>query len=357
MYYRIADLTLFSDTELPSFAPFACEAADADVTLTCTEERAPEGEEIVSGSVIHRILPDGWFCHSPADDETGLFISGDYTYLRLSEKEPLVAERYVRLALECLLIRRGYVSIHAAAVETEGAAYAFSGPSGIGKSTRARAWEEAVNARFLSGDRPLLRVKDLEVFGVPWDGKEQCFRSAHFPLKALCEIRRADSVYLRKLSPDQARRFLVRQCFLPMWDTETALIQMTNIFQLASRAELVRAFCGHSAQDALRLRQLIDTQTYRKEELEMKAKPGFVLRNVVGEYMLMPTGENVGAYRGSVLLNSVSAFVWEKLQAPVSRDDLLIAILDHFDVEEAAAAADLDELLEQLRTLNVLEME
>ena len=30
-----------------------------------------------------------------------------------------------------------------------------------------------------------------------------------------------------------------------------------------------------------------------------------------------------GKFNGTVLLNDVSAFVWEKLQNPVSRDDLL----------------------------------
>lgn len=87
----------------------------------------------------------------------------------------------------------------------------------------------------------------------------------------------------------------------------------------------------------------------------MKAKPGFVLRNVVDEYILMPTGDNIGKFNGTVLLNEVSALVWEKLQNPVSRDDLLKAILDEFEVEKAVAAADLDALLKRLKEFNVIE--
>ena len=86
----------------------------------------------------------------------------------------------------------------------------------------------------------------------------------------------------------------------------------------------------------------------------MKAKPGFVLRNVVDEYILMPTGENIAKFNGTVLLNEVSAFVWEKLQTPLSRDDLLRAILDEFEVEKAVASKDLDALLEMLRSYNVI---
>ena len=43
----------------------------------------------------------------------------------------------------------------------------------------------------------------------------------------------------------------------------------------------------------------------------MKAKSGFILRNVVDEYILMPTGDNIGKFNGTILLNEVSALVWE----------------------------------------------
>ena len=357
MFYRIADLTLDSQLVLPSFAAFACEPGVPDVTLTRTEERPPAGEEIVSGDIVHRVLPDGWFCHAPDGEEEGLLISGDYTRLRYAGAEDAGAERFVRLALECLLIRRGYVSLHAAAVETDGAAYVFTGPSGMGKSTRARAWMRAMDARLISGDRPLIRLDGLELFGVPWDGKEQCFRSVHYPLKAICEIRRADAVRVQAFSFSQRLRLLARQCFVPMWDTETAAVQMRNIFRLASGVNIVRAFCGPTGKDALALRAAIDRKDYMKEESDMKAKTGFVLRNVVGEYMLMPTGENVSTFKGTVLLNEVSAFVWKKLQSPQTRDDLLQAVLQEFDVDEATAAEDLDALLEKLNGFELLESE
>ena len=87
----------------------------------------------------------------------------------------------------------------------------------------------------------------------------------------------------------------------------------------------------------------------------MKAKDGFVLRKTVGEYMLMPTGENTG---GCMLLNRVSAFIWERLrQAPASRGELLAAVLDKYAVDEATAAADLDALLARFDQLGMLENE
>ena len=89
----------------------------------------------------------------------------------------------------------------------------------------------------------------------------------------------------------------------------------------------------------------------------MKAKSGFTLKNVVGEYVLMPTGDNVGHYNGTVILNEVAAFIWEKLQNPISRDDLLAAVMDEYDVEQAVAAKDLDKMLEKMIGFGVIEEE
>ena len=71
----------------------------------------------------------------------------------------------------------------------------------------------------------------------------------------------------------------------------------------------------------------------------------------------MPTGENIAAFNGALLLNSVSAYVWEKLQNPVSREDLLAAVTDKFEVDEETAAKDLDALLEKLKEFGVIEDE
>lgn len=361
MFYRIAEITLDSQIDLPSFAAFACEAADAQATLRLTEDQPPREKGIVSGDIVSHSLPDGWFFHDLGNDRDGLFASSDYTRLRVTGSDAsavlMCAERFVRLALECLLARRGYVSLHAAAVELSGAAYAFCGPSGVGKSTRARAWTEGLGAAFVSGDRPLLDAGGKELYGVPWDGKEQCFRNVRLPLKAVCEVRRSNACYVRKMSFAQRRRLLLRQCFLPMWDTDTACIQMNNVFRLASRAEILRVFCGPSKEDAARVWDSIENQVYLEEETEMKAKPGFVLRNVMDEHLLMPTGDNIGAFKGAVLLNDVSAFLWEKLQSPVSRDDLLTAILQEYEVDESTAAADLDKLLHILNEYGLLENE
>ena len=360
-FYRIGEITVQSAVALKSFKHFICEETEADVRIEKTKEEPPEGDGILAGTEVIQRTDDEWIIFPATKNGTYLYVSEDYTNLRLKltgeENENILAERLIRIALECLLARKGYISVHAACVAVDGEAVAFCGPSGMGKSTRAAAWIEAFDAELISGDRPLIHVGKKEVYGVPWDGKEKCYKNVCYPLRGIYDIRRSKKTYIRILSFAQRRKLLLRQSFMPMWDNETATIQMMNITRLATDTAMYRVFGGPTANDARELRSIINEDLYLKEERDMKAKSGFVLRNVVGEYILMPVGDTISQFKGTMLLNEVSALVWEKLQNPVSRDDLLRAIMSEYDIDEATAAKDLDALLEKLKGYGVVEEE
>ena len=87
----------------------------------------------------------------------------------------------------------------------------------------------------------------------------------------------------------------------------------------------------------------------------MKIKDGFVLRNVIDEHMIMPTGENIAEFTGAVVLNEVSAMLYKLLEKSTSREDLLTAMLNQYDVDEETASTDLDEILETFEQIGLLE--
>ena len=256
----------------------------------------------------------------------------------------------LRTAFECRFCFEGIVSLHAACVENGEYAVAFTGQSGLGKSTRAKAWVDALGFEWISGDRPAVRLeKDgATACGVPWDGKEQI---------CIMEVRRSPANEVRRLSADQARKLLMQQTFVPMWDTDAAVMAMANVRKLISKVPVYRVFCGPTAEDAQAIYDILvhHPEQIREEREQMKIKNGFVLRNVVDEYIVMPTGDNIAKFDGAVVLNEVSAFIFKLLENPVSREDLLAAMLAEYEVEEATAAADLDALLEKFETMGVLE--
>ena len=89
----------------------------------------------------------------------------------------------------------------------------------------------------------------------------------------------------------------------------------------------------------------------------MKARSGFILRNLAGEYVLAPVGKQIKDFQGIVLMNELSVLIWNRLREDVSRQDLLGLILDEYDVDEATAAADLDEILSRMASMDLLESE
>ena len=265
----------------------------------------------------------------------------------------------LRTAFECRFCYEGIVSLHAACVELGDFAVAFTGHSGLGKSTRACAWVEGLGAQWISGDRPAVRLEKQgsTACGVPWDGKEQIFRDVEKPLKCIMEVRRSPANYVRRLSEDQARQLIMQQSFVPMRDTDAAVLAMANVRRLVRQTPVYRVFCGPDAEDAKVIYDILvnHPELIREEKEQMKIKEGFVLRNVVDEFIVMPTGDNIAKFEGAVVLNEVSAFIFKQLENPVSRDDLLSAMLGEYDVDEATAAADLDALLEKFAEMGVLE--
>ena len=315
---------------------------------------------------IYKNVDGSWlYCRNDGNAVPYVIASPEYRHITCHTMEAgedmggITARFLLRTAFECRFCYEGIVSLHAACVELDGFAVAFTGKSGLGKSTRARAWVEGLGAQFISGDRPAVRLeKDGSVAcGVPWDGKEQIFRDVERPLRCILEVRRSPANYVRQLSEEQARQVIMQQSFVPMWDTDAAVMAIANVRGLIRRTPVYRVFCGPDAEDARVIYDILvnHPERIRKEEKEMKRKQGFVLRNVVDEYIVMPTGENIAKFEGAVVLNEVSAFVFGQLENAVSRDDLLTAILNEFDVDEATAAADLDELLSQFGKMGLLE--
>ncbi len=87
----------------------------------------------------------------------------------------------------------------------------------------------------------------------------------------------------------------------------------------------------------------------------MKAKDGFLLRELMGEYVLVPRGSRVREFRDAVLMNDLSAFLWERLQRETTPGELLAAVLEEYDVDEERAAGDLSAALEKMTALGILE--
>lgn len=77
----------------------------------------------------------------------------------------------------------------------------------------------------------------------------------------------------------------------------------------------------------------------------MKAKPGFNLREVCGENIIVAEGEENIDFSNIISMNESSAYLWRNIQGKeFTHDDLVELLLQEYDVDEATALADVKNL-------------
>lgn len=80
----------------------------------------------------------------------------------------------------------------------------------------------------------------------------------------------------------------------------------------------------------------------------MRIDNEFVLREIAGDYIVIPTGKTVLEFNGLITVNEVGVSIWNMLQNEVTFEELVQGILKEYDVEEDVAREDIQEFLDIL---------
>lgn len=88
---------------------------------------------------------------------------------------------------------------------------------------------------------------------------------------------------------------------------------------------------------------------------KMKVEKEFVLREIAGDYVIIPTGQTVLYFNGLITVNEIGAFLWNLLQNDVTQEQLVKAVLDEYDVDEVTAREDIQDFLETLLKGGIME--
>jgi len=83
------------------------------------------------------------------------------------------------------------------------------------------------------------------------------------------------------------------------------------------------------------------------EVLSMKLKDGFLLRQVAGEYVVLPIGPEL-EQNIMITLNGTGAFLWERLQSETDEDALVAALLETYEVQEPLARQCVQDFIKKL---------
>lgn len=89
----------------------------------------------------------------------------------------------------------------------------------------------------------------------------------------------------------------------------------------------------------------------------MKVKDGLILREVAGQYVIVPTGKRVQEVTNIVYISSSAAYLWEYMKDhEFEKEDLVKRIMEHYiGVTEEKAAEDVEKFLKILADNNIME--
>ena len=148
------------------------------------------------------------------------------------------------------ILKFGGMMLHASAVVLNGKAYLFSAPSGTGKSTHTRLWQQIFGdkARVINDDKPALRCIDgiWYAYGTPWCGKDGINLNEKAPLAGICFLKQASANRIRRLHDAEAVQNIIRQTRWLFRYSESldrmvscvdSLVRNIPVFELENRPE------------------------------------------------------------------------------------------------------------------------
>ena len=146
------------------------------------------------------------------------------------------------------------IVFHGAVLEYDGAAYAVTAHSGVGKTTHTRIWlsEFGDKVRILNGDKPILRLVDGVPYAcsTPWMGKEGYGYNAIRRLCGIAFLARGVENKSRKIDSSDAVMRFMNQVYLSKGNVLSLARSMRVVDGILSLTPLYELECNMNADAA-----------------------------------------------------------------------------------------------------------
>lgn len=86
----------------------------------------------------------------------------------------------------------------------------------------------------------------------------------------------------------------------------------------------------------------------------MRVSKDFIMREIAGEFILVPTGAAAAKFNGLITMNEVGKFIFQTLAEEHTAQEVAAHITEEYSVDAGTALADLEEFLQQLRQIGAL---
>ena len=86
----------------------------------------------------------------------------------------------------------------------------------------------------------------------------------------------------------------------------------------------------------------------------MKIVSGFIVRQIAGETVAIPSGSSAHRLSGLIALNDSGKFLFELMKTEQTEDSLIQALLENFEVDPDTAKQDVTDFIAMLQEYDLL---
>lgn len=86
----------------------------------------------------------------------------------------------------------------------------------------------------------------------------------------------------------------------------------------------------------------------------MKLNKLYVIKDIAGETVIVPTGNAIQNFNGLISTNEVAGFIWKHVEECETPDDMVRKVLDAFDGEPDIIEKEVLEFLETLKKVGMI---
>ncbi len=86
----------------------------------------------------------------------------------------------------------------------------------------------------------------------------------------------------------------------------------------------------------------------------MKLNPKYVIRTLLDEVVIVPTGDAMENFNGMISANDVGGFILQNIENAETPGDMIKLVLEEFDVDEETATKDVNGFLANLEAIGMI---
>lgn len=168
---------------------------------------------------------------------------------------------YVGIAFLEIAIKNNYLPLHGSAINYNDFLFIVSAPSGTGKSTHRRYWQNYDNSvEIINDDKPLLRFDDdIYVLGAPFSGEDVINKNKEEKLQAIFFLKQGKENKLEEMTKTDKITSIIENIYKPKYDEDWPLI-LFYIEQLVEKIPMYTYYATNSIDAVSTLHQIIKSK-------------------------------------------------------------------------------------------------